>query len=69
MDLTGTEEPSRRCVGLGEKLAAQAGVVKQAEALTVGQLLTIHDTLRDPATSRWDKAFSSPFTGGPGTAI
>ena len=59
MGLTGTEEPSRRCVGLAEKLAAQAGVVRQAEALTVEQLLIIHDTLHDPATSRWDKAFSA----------
>ena len=59
MGLTGTEEPSRRCVGLAEKLAAQAGVVRPAEEVTVGQLLTIHDTLHDPATSRWDKAFSA----------
>ena len=57
--LTGTEEPSRRCVGLAEKLAAQADIVRPAEALTVGQLLTIHDTLHDPVTSRWDKAFSA----------
>ncbi|CAE7214389.1 unnamed protein product, partial [Symbiodinium sp. CCMP2456] len=57
MGLDCTEEPSRRCVGLAEKLAGQAGVVRQAAPLTVAQILVLHEKLHADATSLWDKVF------------
>ncbi|CAE7242420.1 unnamed protein product [Symbiodinium sp. CCMP2592] len=57
LGLSRVEEPSRKCVGLSEKLASQAGVVRQAAPLTVDQILVIHEALHSEDTSRWDRAF------------
>ncbi|CAE7248599.1 unnamed protein product [Symbiodinium sp. CCMP2592] len=57
LGLSRVEEPSRKCVGLAEKLAGQAGVVRQAAPLTVDQILVIHEALHSEHTSRWDRAF------------
>ena len=39
------DDPSRRCEGGCEQLASEVAVVKQAEALAVGQLRKFHDLL------------------------
>ncbi|CAE7578426.1 unnamed protein product [Symbiodinium sp. CCMP2592] len=57
LGLSRVEEPSRKCAGLAEKLAGQAGVVRQAAPLTVDQILVIHEALHSEHTSRWDRAF------------
>ncbi|CAE7208514.1 unnamed protein product [Symbiodinium sp. CCMP2592] len=57
LGLSRAEEPSRKCVGLSETLAGQAGVVRQAAPLTVDQILVIHEALHSEDTSRWDRAF------------
>ena len=53
------DDPSRRCAGGCEQLASAANVVKQAEALTVGQLLKFHDLLHREEADAWDRAFGA----------
>ena len=53
------DDPSRRCEGGCEQLASEAAIVKQAEALAVGQLRKFHDLLYREGADAWDSAFSA----------
>ena len=52
-------DPSRRCVGSSEKLASTAEVVRQAEALSVAQILGFHEILHQAGAFLWDRVFAA----------
>ena len=47
------DDPSRRCEGGCGQLASEAAIVKQAEALSVGQLRRFHDLLHREGADAW----------------